>query len=49
MRLRVWAAAAVLVAAVGCGSSNTVETPKNPVQELSPPPTSGPPGVLIKK
>jgi hypothetical protein len=43
-----WIAAVVLIAAVGCGSSNTVETPKEPIKELSPKPSGGPPPGLVK-
>lgn len=47
MRFRMRATALLLAVAIGC-KGNSVETPKDPVKELSPKPTSGPPPGLAK-
>lgn len=49
MRLRMWAAALVLAAAIGCGPTNTVDTPKEPVTKLTETPKSGPPPELLNQ
>jgi hypothetical protein len=38
-----WTAALMLLAAIGCGPSNTVETPKEPITKLTEKSFSGPP------
>ena len=48
MRLRMWAAA-LMLAAIGCGPTNTVDTPKEPITKLTEKSMNGPPPEFFTK